>query len=294
MTLRASAFALLFWVGSANAEETAIATLQTLLSGTEGTIDLAHAKVTLDHAIDPSINIDATLRDVDEWVAKVRDRFPPSASSKTKLETLISTLYESGAWNEHRPFTYDYTDPRGGDLRNTFLSTYFQRRQGQCVVMPIALVVIGQKLGLPVTLTTAPYHVLVKYGDDATGEWTNIEATSGRVHFDSQYEESLRIPPDAIGQGTFLRPYSQRESVALFATTTLLPFLQQQRQPERTLHATKLILAANPNDVVAMTYQGDAWYAKAQSLGWRAWTDADWTRYMELFNQRKSGSDLDG
>lgn len=290
MTLRTFALVVALWTGSANAEDPAIATLQEWLSQPEGNIDLAHAKVALDHAIDPSIDIDATLREVGEWVARVRARFPPDANNGTRLELLLSTLYEPGPWNNHRPFTYDYTDPRDSDVRNTFLSTYLERRTGQCVVMPIALVVIGQKLGLPVTLTTAPYHVLVKYGDDVTSQWRNIEATSGRLYFDSQYEQSLRIPPEAIEQGTFLRPYTQRESVALFATTALLPFFQQQRKPERTLHAANLILGANPDDVVAMTYQGDAWYAKARASGWRAWTSADWTRYGKLFNQRKAES----
>lgn len=265
-----------------------MATLQEWLSKPEGTIDLAQAKVALDHAIDPSIDVEAALREVDAWSAKARARFPPNASNQAKLELLVSTLLDPGPWNDHRPFTYDYDDPRGGDLRNTFLSTYFERRKGQCVAMPIAIVVIGQKLGLPVTMTTAPYHVLVKFGDDATGQWTNLEATSGKFHFDSQYEESLRIPKEAKDQGTFLRPYSQRESVALFATTTLLPHLKAQRQPEQLLQATNLILAINPLDVVAMTYQADFWYAKAESLGWRAWTEADWSRYLDHFATRKN------
>ena len=73
----------------------------------------------------------------------------------------------------------------------------------------------------------------------------------------------------------------------MFATTTLLPFLQQQRQHDRTLTATEIILSANPNDVVAMTHRADAWYAKAEALGWRAWTDADWSRYLDHFAGRK-------
>ena len=61
MTLRTFALVVALWTGSANAEDPAIATLQEWLSQPEGNIDLAHAKVALDHAIDPSIDIDATL-----------------------------------------------------------------------------------------------------------------------------------------------------------------------------------------------------------------------------------------
>lgn len=190
--------------------------------------------------------------------------------------------------------------------------------------MPIALVLLGQKLGLPVTLTTAPYHLIVKYGDEEVGQWTNLEATSGRFYADSGYEQALRIPPEAIKNDTFMRPYTQKESVALLATATLAPFYKQQRRPEQMLQVTELVLKANPKDVVAMTLRGDAyyllieqrfkskypvaaqippaeqtefklfsrqnleWYSKAEALGWKAWSEADWVRYLEHFAKQKS------
>lgn len=255
---------------------------------------------------------------------KVRARFPPGASNKVKVDLLVSTLYEPGLWNDYQPFTYDFTDPYGGDIRNTLLSTFLAKRQGQCVSMPITFVLLGQKLGLPVTMTTAPYHLIAKYGDEEIGQCMNLEATSGRFHYDSGYEQSLRISPEAIRQSTFLRPYTQRESVALFATATLAPFYKQRRQPEQMLKVTELILEASPRDAVAMTLRGDAyyllieqrfknkyplaeqiplveqeefksysrqnleWYSKAEKLGWREWSDAQWADYLDHFAKQKS------
>lgn len=297
-----------------------------LLLTPESQIDLAKAKIAIDRMIDPKVDAESTLRLLDQWVAKVRARFPPGASNKTKINLLISTLYESGAWNDYRPFRYDFEDPFGKDLDNTLLSTYLRKRKGQCVIMPITFVLLGQKLGLPVTMTTAPYHVMVKYGDEEIGQWTNLEATSGRFYPDSGYEHALRIPPEAIKNETFMRPYSQKESVALFATATLVPFYKRQRQPEQILQATDLILQANPKDVVAMTHRGDAyyllieqrfkskypvasqipapeqdefkaysrqnleWYAKAEALGWKEWTPADWDKYLNHFAGQKSNA----
>lgn len=279
----------LLFIGDAfaAADSHAIATLRRWLAEPEGRIDLARAKVELDHAMDPSVDVDATLRRVDEWVSTIAARVPANASGKQTLDVVLSTIHVAGPWNDHRPFGFDFTDPRGGDLRNTFLSTYLDKRRGQCVVMPVALVVIGQKLGLPVTLATAPYHILVKFGDDEIGQWRNVEATSGRIYFDSQYEDSLRIPPEAIEQGTFLRPLTQRESVALFATATVLPFLQKAGRHDELLQATDLVLAASPGDVIAMTFRAEAWYAKAEARGWRAWSKSDWERYFEHFANRK-------
>lgn len=209
--------------GGESVDDANVGTLRLLLEQPEGHIDLAKAKVTIDRMVDPAMDVDGTLQSLDEWTARVRSRFPPGASNKVKVDVLVSTLYEPGPWNDHRPFAYDFTDPYGGNLRNTLLPTMLASRTGQCVSMPIAFVLLGQKLRLPLTMTTAPYHLLAKYGDEETGQWMNLEATSGKFHYDSGYEHSLRIPPEAIRQQTFLRPYTQRESVALFATATLVP-----------------------------------------------------------------------
>jgi hypothetical protein len=124
-----------------------------------------------------------------------------------------------------------------------------------------------------------------------------------------------------------ISPYTQRESVALFATATLAPTLKTKRQPELLLQVTELILAANPKDVIAMTLRGDAyyalieqrfmskypkaeqipaakreeylsyirqngeWYAKATALGWREWTQAQWDDYVKHFINMKSKSE---
>ncbi|MFC3656488.1 transglutaminase-like domain-containing protein [Xanthomonas hyacinthi] len=155
--------------------------------------------------VDPKVDMPGTLRQLDQWEAKVRARIPPDASNKVKVDLLISTLYKPGPWNDYRSFGYDFTDPFGKDLHNSLLSTYLERRKGQCMVMPIAIVLLGQKLGLPMTLTTAPYHLIAKYGDEEQGAWTNLDATSGLFHPDSGYEQALKISPEAIRSETFQR-----------------------------------------------------------------------------------------
>lgn len=308
------------WATTSTPQET---TLRLLLLQPEGSIDLASAKVAIDRMIDPSIDPDATLREVDQWAAKARARFPAGASNKVKMNLLISTLYEPGPWNDHRPFGYDYTDPFGQDVKKGLLSHYFATRKGQCVIMPIAFLVIGQRLGLPLTMTTAPYHLIVKYGDEEQGQWTNFEATSALFHPDSGYEQAMSIPPEATRNDTFLRPFSQRETVALFATASLLPHYRERKQAERMFAASDLVLAVNPKDVNAMTFRGDAyyllieqrfkakypkaeqiplelraeyldyskqnlaWYEKAESLGWRQWGPAERQRYLHHFNNMK-------
>ncbi|PNS09105.1 transglutaminase family protein [Solilutibacter silvestris] len=302
------------------------ATLRQLLQQPEGAIDLARAKIAIDRVVDPSIDSVATLRLVEQWAAKARARFPVGASNKVKMDLLISTMYESGPWNDHRPFSYDYSDPFGQNVKKSLLSTYLATRKGQCVIMPIAFLVIGQRLGLPLTITTAPHHLIVKYGDEEQGQWTNFEATSGLFHPDSGYEQSMNISPEATRNGIYLRPFTQHETVAVFATASLLPYYRGRKQSERMLAVTDLILKANPKDVDAMTIRGDAyyllieqrfkskypkaeqipmnlraeyldysrqnnaWYEKAEALGWRQWGPKEKQQYLQHFNSMKAKS----
>lgn len=62
--------------------------LRALLKTPEAQIDLAEAKVTIDHMIDPTIDVPATLKRLDALAAKVRSRFPAGASNRAKLDLL--------------------------------------------------------------------------------------------------------------------------------------------------------------------------------------------------------------
>lgn len=300
-----------------------MAVLNLLLEQPEGTVDLARAKLTIDRMVDPSVNIEANLRLLDRWADKARQRIPRGASNREKIEALITTLYDPGPWNDFRPFGYDYSDPMGRNIKTTLLSHYLETRKGQCVIMPMAFAFIAQRLGVDVALSTAPYHVLVKYGDEKEGQWMNVEATSGRIYYDSQYEASMGISPTAIKNELYLRPYSQREAVSLFATTTLMQMYREQENPERMLDITKLILKANPKDAVALQTRASAYYlliqrdfkhkypkanqipadllqtysfyskqnlylsAKAEALGVKDWDKKDWDKYIQHFGRMK-------
>ncbi len=309
---------------AAQADASNLATLRRLLDQPEGKIDLARAKVMIDRMVDPRVDTEATLRELDQWVAKARARIPPGASNRVKTDFLLSTLYKPGPWNGNKPFGYDYADPYGRDLHNALLSTYFARCKGQCIIMPIALLLLGQKLGLPMTITTAPRHLIVKYGDEERGEWTNLDATSGLFHPDSSYQAAMRIPDKALDSGIYLRPYTQREAVALFAVAVLVPHYLQQKKINLALQAADLILKVNPKEVHAMLLKSDAyvaivdskfrskypdpnkipiefrtefiadnkkiveWRQKATDLGYKEWTKEDSDRYLKLFNDSKS------
>lgn len=220
-----------------------IQALRQLFATPENRLDLARAKVAIDRMIDPAIDEAATLKQLDELATSIRNRFPAGASSRAKLDVLLSSLYRPGPWNDHRPFSYDLSDPLGTAIRNKLLSTYLTTRKGNCVSMPILVMLLGQKLGLDVTLATAPLHVLVKFqGDD--GQWINVETTSGGFKQDASYQREMGITPLAMTNQIYLRPLSKRESLGVIASTLMEHYGDINRQNHR-IQVANLALEAN-------------------------------------------------
>ncbi len=150
-----------------------LADLRAQLTQPEVQVDFAKAKLTIDRLIDPSIDAASVMRELDALTAAVKSRIPAGASRRSQLDILLATLYQPGAWNGNRPFTYDLADPFGKNHTSKLLSAYLTTRKGNCVSMPILVAIIGQRLGLGLTLATAPEHVLVKAVDDE-GRWLNL------------------------------------------------------------------------------------------------------------------------
>lgn len=236
--------------------------LRALLKTPDAQLDLAKAKLAIDRMIDPKVDATTTLQQLDRLAANIKARFPAGAPSQTKLELLVVSLSQPGPWNDYRPFSYDLDDPFGKVIGNKLMSTYLATRKGNCVSMPMLLVILGQKLGLTITLATAPEHVLAKFRNDA-GQWINIEATSFGTKRDASYQQEMGISPKAMANGIYLRPLSKRGSVVVMMGT-LMEFYGQQGQQNRRIAVADLALQTDPKDVHAMLQKGNAYFRMMQ------------------------------
>lgn len=225
-------------------------------------VDYAVAKVTIDKMVDPSIDVKATLHELEGWAEKVRARLPPNADHYTTFMVLGSTLAVPGPWNDNHPFSYDLSDPFGKNIRNKLVSEYLKTRKGNCVSMPMLLLILGQKLGLDMALATAPNHNLVMFHQD-DGTWVNIEATSGTSFADEEYQRQLHITPTGMRSGIYLRHLSPKEALGAMMAT-LEDFYERHESPERQLGLTALALNVNPKDVVSIIRRADAYYRLLQ------------------------------
>jgi regulator of sirC expression with transglutaminase-like and TPR domain len=242
-------------IGQQNAQ---LVRLRNLLAIPEEKTDLLHAKLIIDSMIDPSIDIPEVKREVDELASQIKTLFPVNATQKIKLEIIIVSLSRPGPWNKHRPFSYDLDDPFGKVISNKLLATYLATRKGNCVSMPILVAILGQKLGLEVTLSTAPEHIFAKFRNDQ-GQWVNIEATSFGYKTDTSYRQDMRISQKAMTSGIYLGTLTKRESVTVMLGTLMEFWGKQGINDSRILLADKM-LQVYPKNVSVMLQKGNAYF----------------------------------
>ena len=129
-------------------------TIHIILNTPTDKTDLARVKLTIDKMIDPSIDVDASMDQLDHMVRTINRMAGVSATSMQKMLAVRKFIYESGTWNNHRPFHYDHDDPFGLKISNKLMTNYISNRSGNCITMPFLFILLADKMGLNVTAST--------------------------------------------------------------------------------------------------------------------------------------------
>jgi regulator of sirC expression with transglutaminase-like and TPR domain len=295
--------------------------LKSILEQPEEAIDFAKAKLTIDKLVDPSIDVSINLKKIDAIVKTIKSLLPANASNQDKMLAVRKYLYEAGAWNNHQPYQYDFDDPKGTKIINKLLPTYLTTKKGNCISMPLLFIILGQRLGLNVTASTAPLHVLVKYTDSDTGQSYNLETTSGaNPSRDVWYQQTMHITDEALANKIYLQKLSKRETVAVMAQVLAEDYYDRQDY-EKAMMVSDVVLKYYKNDVDSMLMKGTLfyrllarhylskypapylippaerpyfefldinnryWFEKAEALGWREPTKEDDVNYLKAVKQ---------
>jgi len=180
------------------------------------------------------------------------------ASQAAKLSALRRVFYQSGAWNEGRPFAYDHADPLGQNVPNKLISTYLATRRGNCVSMPILVLIVGERMGLNLGLSTAPLHIFLRHTDE-TGREINLEATSGALPARTLwYRQNLPMTERAIESGLYMRTMTRRDAAAHMAST-VVDFLMGEGRFQEAIEVGELILQHYPRDGYTLVKVGTAY-----------------------------------
>jgi regulator of sirC expression with transglutaminase-like and TPR domain len=233
-----------------------------ILSVPDAELDYARAKLALDNIVDAESDISWTLAELDRLTEAAR-RLAGSDGEGGKLAALRKLIYESGPWNDERPFAYDHSDPLGRSIPNKLLHNYLVNRLGQCVSMPALFLILADRLGLDVALARAPEHVFVRY-TDPSGRAINLETTSGAQPARTEwFRQNFPMSDRALERGLYMRTLTPREGVALLAST-VVEHLQAEGRHDEVIAVCGIILTHDSRDAVTMAIQGSAYGALLQ------------------------------
>ncbi len=125
------------------------------------------------------------------------------------LISILKTKYRvtySPKWKHVSPQT-EIPDDFGRDARDQFIHAILDGEGGTCESLPVLIVAVGRRIGMPLKLVKAYRHLFIRW-DDPKGTWNspdgaptpsqgevfNIEATGPDVHRPSDAEYRYRWP----------------------------------------------------------------------------------------------------
>jgi len=217
--------------------------VQAWLQRPEADLDLGEVKLAIDKRVEPRIDLDAMRSRLDAIAGQVLEMLPPAPTRHERFEALHAYLYRAGDWNGQRPFLRATDDPGCRDIATKLLATHLVTRRGNCVSMAMLVTIVGQRLGLDISLATSPQQLGVLYRDEG-GVLRILDPASGELKADTPR-------PRGAAPVTALRALTRRES-AVFAAQLLVENLARLPGQESRRAALAELLRANDPRHVAM------------------------------------------
>ena len=223
--------------------DTDVQAIEAMLHRPDADIDLADVKLEIDKRVEPRIDVAAVRRRLDAIVTDVLEMLPPAPTRHERFEALHAYLYRAGDWNGNRPWLRAAEDPACQDIATKLLATHLVTRRGNCVSMAMLFAIVGQRLGLDVSLATAPQRLCVVYRDDA-GVVRVLEPTTGELTTEP-------APPRGAMPVSALRPLTRRESVVLAAQLLLEHLARLPGQEARRTALAELLRLNDPRRIAS-------------------------------------------
>lgn len=141
--------------------------IQAILTLPEEKIEFSIARLAIEKTLYPDININESMQQIDNIVTIIKGMPDFGSTSLERMGAIIRYLYTPGRWNNFQAYQYDLLDPLGKKNPQTkSVANYIKTKLGNCISMPLLVIILAQRLNVKAHLSTAPYHMFVRYTDD--------------------------------------------------------------------------------------------------------------------------------
>ena len=112
------------------------------------------------------------------------------------------------------PMQYDFEDYMGEkNWSKMFVSKLLATQKGQCHSLPFLYLILCEHTGGEAYLAYSPSHSYIKIKDDS-GDWHNIELTSGHIVTDAFIVGSGFVTAEAIKNKIYMEPQTKQQVIA--------------------------------------------------------------------------------
>lgn len=134
-----------------------------------------------------------------------------------------------------KPLLYDYDDYEAKkDIKKVFVSKLLRTGSGQCMSLPLLYYLYAKAMGAEASLAFVPEHTYITFKDNR-GTWQNIELTAGMLTTADFYWQSGFIKSEQVKSGIYLKPLTEKETVAYLLTTLTLAYVKTFGTDDRVL-----------------------------------------------------------
>ncbi len=150
-----------------------------------------------------------------------------------------------------KPMLYDFDDYAGKkEPTKVFVSKLLRTGTGQCMSLPMLYYLFAKAMGAEANIAFAPQHSYIMF-KDKLNIWQNIELT-GRIFTTNDFNwQSGFIKTEQVKSGIYLRPISEKETIAHLLTTLAITYVRKFGTDDRVM---EMALTANkhfPNDITS-------------------------------------------
>jgi len=221
--------------------------IKKILELPEDKIDIATAMLTIDKIIDPSVDINKYLKEIDALLVEIKKQ---SVDPRGDFIVIKKILYEEGPWNNYKPYKYNLEDPFGKDITNHLLSHYLDTKIGNCVSMPMLYYIICRKLGFEAYISTAPSHMFVQTIGGT--QFYGIETTrKGRTWKLEDFIMQWDISEKEKANNLYYQRFTKKEIISELLNQAVVYYMNT-KQYKKGVKTADLALKYMPNNYMVM------------------------------------------
>lgn len=150
-----------------------------------------------------------------------------------------------------KPMLYDFEDYAAKiDPTKVFVSKLLRTGTGQCMSLPMLYYLFAKALGAEAYMAFAPQHSYIMF-KDKHNVWQNIELT-GRIFTTNDFIfRSGFIKTGQVKSGIYLKPISEKETLAHMLTTLAITYVRTFGTDDRVLEMAATANKYYPNDITS-------------------------------------------